>query len=462
MKKKLTNNWLLKIISAIGAVLLWMVVINIDNPTDTFTVSGIPVTVLNEQSAIRDNNLTYELMGDQTVSVEVTARRTDRRKISADDFEASIDMNEIYGATGSVAVKITVVNNKSLIRSWTQITRSIKVNVEEMQTKEFEIQVAQNGEPADSYAFSEIAVSPSTVRVTAPKSVMDTIDHAGINVDVAGASDDIQAEGTIRLLKANGQEIDMSDDRISVSASKAEVIMTAVKTNQISVDVKVTGQNNVAEGYKYINFKCDPQTILVTGAKSLIAELDNILEVTVDLTGADKDVVRTVKVSDLLPEGLNVADGQPDTINIVFQIEKLTQKSFRISKNQLSMTGASPDFGYRLGNEDAVTVVLTGLSEDLEKVNNSDLFVTLDVSSIDSPGTYELEPQVEITDEYKSYFTVTAARVEVTVTSLTTDTESSEESRTETSSEASESVNGTESTETTGTSVPSVSSEQTR
>ena len=33
MKKKLTNNLLLKIISVIAAFLLWMVVINIDNPT---------------------------------------------------------------------------------------------------------------------------------------------------------------------------------------------------------------------------------------------------------------------------------------------------------------------------------------------------------------------------------------------------------------------------------------------
>ena len=81
MKKKLTNNLLLKIISVIAAFLLWMVVINIDNPTDTFTISNIPITVQNE-NALTDSNLTYEVVGDATASVEVTARRTDRRRIS--------------------------------------------------------------------------------------------------------------------------------------------------------------------------------------------------------------------------------------------------------------------------------------------------------------------------------------------------------------------------------------------
>ena len=73
MKKKLTNNLLLKIISVIAAILLWIIVINIDNPTDTFTINDIPIQVLNEQSAITDNGLTYEIVGSQTVSVEVTA-----------------------------------------------------------------------------------------------------------------------------------------------------------------------------------------------------------------------------------------------------------------------------------------------------------------------------------------------------------------------------------------------------
>ena len=199
MKRILTNNLFLKIISVIAAVLLWGVVINIDNPTDTFTISGIPIKVVNEKAAITDNNLTYELPGEKTVSVEVTARRQDRRKISADDFEATIDLNEIYGATSSVAVNMEVVNNKGLIRSWTQITRSVRVEVENMETKLFEIRVIPVGSLDDTYTFSQSTVSPGSVRVTAPESVMSRIDHAGVVLDVSGATDNVQETGQIKL-----------------------------------------------------------------------------------------------------------------------------------------------------------------------------------------------------------------------------------------------------------------------
>ena len=46
-----------------------------------------------------------------------------------------MDLNEIYGATSSVAVNISVVSNRSLIREWSQITRSVEVDVEALETR---------------------------------------------------------------------------------------------------------------------------------------------------------------------------------------------------------------------------------------------------------------------------------------------------------------------------------------
>lgn len=426
MEKKLTNNLLLKVMSLIAAFLLWIVVINIDNPTDTFTISNIPIKILNEQSALTDNNLTYELAGEQTVSVEVTARRTDRRKISADDFEATIDMSRIYGATGYVEVNVTIVNNKSLIRAWTQITRSVRVNVEELQTKEFDIRVNQKGELADSYTFDEITISPQRVRVTAPESIMEIISYAAVDVDVDGKNDNLESEGEIRLYREDGQAIDLTaDERLVMNITSASVSMSVAKTNQISVDVQVTGQDAVASGYKYITYKCEPQTVSVTGAKALIADFDK-LTIEEDISGLSGNITRVYKVSDYLPKGLQVAEGQPDTIEIVFQIEKLTRKNFTIGKNQVNLIGAASDLTYQLGDDNVVMVVLEGLEEDLDSVTSRELAVSLDVSEIDEPGTYELVPQVEMAEEYHTYFDVSAPKIRVIVTRPSDATEATE------------------------------------
>lgn len=437
MKKKLTNNLLLKIISVIAAVLLWGVVINIDNPTDTFTISGIPIRVINEKTAITDNNLTYELPGEKTVSVEVIARRQDRRKISADDFEATIDLSEIYGATGSVAVNIEVVGNKSLIRSWTQITRSVRVDVESMETRIFEIRVIPVGTLDDTYTFSASSVSPGNVRVTAPESVMSRIDHAGVELDVNGATDNVQEAGPVKLYtdEESRNELDLTDPRVVLSVTEAEVTLGVVKTNQISVDIQVTGQDAVADGCKYINYTCEPQTILVTGPRSQIADFAK-LTIEEDLTGASENVMKVYHVQDYLPKGLEVADGQPETIEVTYQIDKLERKNFYIRRDQIRLLGVSDELEYRFGEDEGITVMLEGLSEDMEQVDAGDIRVTLDLEECKEPGTYPLEPMVELPEEYRDYFTVSAGTIRVIVTRPTSEESSSEESTPESGSTA--------------------------
>ncbi|MCI8464474.1 MAG: hypothetical protein HFI63_01255 [Lachnospiraceae bacterium] len=429
MKRKLTNNLLLKIISVIAAILLWGVVINIDNPTDTFIVNGIPIKVLNEKTAITDNNLTYELPEEKTVSVEVTARRQDRRKISAEDFAATIDLNEIYGATGSVEINIEVINNKNLIRTWTQITRSVRVDVESMQTKNFEIHVLPVGNLEETYTFSQSSVSPGNVRVTAPESVMSRIDHAGIEIDVSGATDSVQEIGKIKLYtdEESHDELDLSDPRVVLNITEAEVTLGVVKTNQISVDIQVTGQDAVADGCKYINYTCDPQTILVTGPRSQIADFAK-LTIVEDLTGVNGNVTKVYEIQDYLPKGLEVADGQPETIEVTYQIDRLEQKSFYIVRNQIQLLGVSDQLEYRLGEEDGITVTLTGLSEDIERMQSKDISVILDVESYTEPGTYSSEPVVELPEEYRDYFKVTVGHVRVIVTRPESEESFSEES----------------------------------
>ena len=44
MKKYLTNNIALKIASVVFAIMLWLIVLNVDDPTTTRVVYNIPVT----------------------------------------------------------------------------------------------------------------------------------------------------------------------------------------------------------------------------------------------------------------------------------------------------------------------------------------------------------------------------------------------------------------------------------
>ena len=69
MKKRMESDLLLKIISVVFAFLLWMFVINTDNPVIKKTFSDVPVDMLNEQ-VLDDLNQTYKIESGDTVSLE--------------------------------------------------------------------------------------------------------------------------------------------------------------------------------------------------------------------------------------------------------------------------------------------------------------------------------------------------------------------------------------------------------
>ena len=115
MKKGLMNNWGLKILSFLLAVMLWLIVVNIDDPVTTQTFNNIPVAVTNAE-VLAATNQTYQIEdGTQNVSVTVRAKRSVLNKIKADNIKATADMKELTLQTQiPISVEITGVNYESV------------------------------------------------------------------------------------------------------------------------------------------------------------------------------------------------------------------------------------------------------------------------------------------------------------------------------------------------------------
>ena len=108
MKKyKLTTNLGLKIMAFVFSVFLWLIVVNIDNPVSNTTFNNIPVTIVNDD-IIKSSGEVYQVVGEQTVSVVVSATREVRQRLSADDIIATADIKEMDTSTGLVPIKISI------------------------------------------------------------------------------------------------------------------------------------------------------------------------------------------------------------------------------------------------------------------------------------------------------------------------------------------------------------------
>ena len=113
MKKKLTNNVGLKILSILFAFLLWLVVVSVDDPVTTKPFSSIPVELINTQ-AVTGQGSVYEVLDNSDMaSIHVTAKRSVLDSLSRDNFKATADMTRMDGNLVPIEVKAKSAQAKS-------------------------------------------------------------------------------------------------------------------------------------------------------------------------------------------------------------------------------------------------------------------------------------------------------------------------------------------------------------
>lgn len=383
MKEKGINNLKLKVISIFLAFFIWLIVVNVSNP-EVARSREVPLDILNEQ-VLTDAKRTYEIIGKNTVTVYYDVRTRDEYKIRTTDFSAYVDLAELYDVTGSVQVKVDVLNNKELIKNAEAKPGVVRVETEELQTKSFELTASTDRNVAEGYALNQIALSPSEITVTGPVSKVGLISYAGVELKLNGISEDSSGEVEPVFYDANGNKLEISD-RIQVNTSEVQYQVMISKIKSLPLDFEVSGR--VAGGYRFTGVGCDTKSVSVTGPKSSLASLNKITvpASVLNLDGATEDKVCTVNLQDYLPEGVYIVGTESSMAEVRLRVEKLVTKDIMLSEKDIVKEGVSEDYVYRY-TPFRVTVTVQGLKEDLDALDGEDLNASVNLTGL-TEGTH--------------------------------------------------------------------------
>ena len=194
MKRALTKNWGLKLLAFVFSVLLWIIVMNIEDPVDERTFSGIQVTVTHPEIVTNPGN-TYQILDDsRTVSVTVKAKRSILNKIKTDDIRATADMKNLDVRTRSlIPIDISIPSYAGRFEA-TANPINLRVSIELGKSETFPITATSSGTPRDGYQVGELKANPEKIKISGPESVIDSIDKVVALVDVSGQSKDEEKE----------------------------------------------------------------------------------------------------------------------------------------------------------------------------------------------------------------------------------------------------------------------------
>ena len=409
--KCITNNFGLKILAVIFAGVLWLAVVNIDDPVTTrsFTTT---VSVENGDYLTGIGKY-YEIINNSnTITFKVSGKRSYLERMGNSDFRATADLKMIENLN-RVPVEITPQRYGGYVTVASKLYY-LDLDVEDLVSKPFVISVQTDGKPSKQHALGETSVSPSLLRVSGPASVVDTIDKAVAAVNVEEMSQDLTDSVIPILYNKDGNEVDTKD--LTFNIQNVMVSVRILDTKDVTLNFQTAG--TLQEGYEYVGIEYEPQTVSVKGASAVLNTVNSITipEEVLDLTDATGNIEKEVDISAYLPEGVSLTKSNQAKISVTVKIEKHERRKFELPTANITVG----NLGSRYAAEfltDTVAVELEGLASELDTLDASTLTGSIDVSGM-TEGEHTVNLEVNLDSKFKLVKNATVTVDIVTASSI--------------------------------------------
>ena len=382
MKHRITKNWGLKLVSFVFAVMLWFIITNINDPVSPLEVSGIPVTIKNGE-LITDKGQIYEVLDgtDRIDKVVIRAPRSIIDTLSASNVIAEADMNDLT-SLNTISIRLSTNKYNDKIESITGSIDSVKLNIENKQTRSFPIRPNVTGEIKEGYMVGNISTEQNLISVSGPESVVSQIARAQAEVDISGFTSNIGTDSDIRLYNEEGVEI--RSRIIEKNISKVRINVEILEQKTVPVIYTVSGVP--ADGFRTTGEITGSRSSVVIAGKSdtlrNIAAIE-VPEGAIDVTGARETVETMVDLQQYLPEGIILAEeGFDGKVSVAVQVEQERRQTVSVAVEDIAVMGVPAGYTATVAEPDErYSYVLVGLASDLGEINVNELEVYVDAEA---------------------------------------------------------------------------------
>jgi len=401
MKKRLTNNLFLKIVSVMIAILVWLLIANINDPVVTKTYT-IPVSIQNG-AYIESISKTYRVEASEQVVTVILRGHSSLVENRSHDIQAVADLTQIVDMNTKpyVMVPITVTCKGLEAENITVIPQNMKVVIEEVESQEFVVGVNTGGTSPDSEFWigtGSLTANPAKVTIMGPASLIQKIDSVVATVDVSYMKRDTVKECDLIVFDKNGDKLTENQmnylrfKNMTEPTVEVQVGLWKVRT-EVSLEVNVSG--SPGSGYEVNDILMTPAKINVAGteeALQLLKSNNNTIKIPIVLSGETEDFETTIDLTKYLPDDINLASDTQSAIAHV-SIMPTGSKQFTVSTKNIS--GINLDRYKAVYETDKLTVRITGDPEALTKVNENTVKPVIDFQGVE-PGTSELPVQITL------------------------------------------------------------------
>lgn len=382
MKHRITKNWGLKLVSFLFAAMLWIIVTNINDPVSPLEIENIPVTIKNAD-LITDKGQIYEVLENtDRVDVLIRAPRSIIDTLDVSNVIAEADMNDLTNVD-TIPIRLSTNKYNDKLESIRGNIDSVKLNIENKQTRSFPIRANVTGEVKEGYMVGNVSTEQNLIRVSGPQSVISQIARAQADVDVSAAfTGNIGTDSDIRLYNEDGVEI--RSQSIEKNISKVRVNVEILEKKSVPIVYRASG--TPADGFRMTGVITGSRNNITIAGKSEtlrnIGSID-IPETAIDVTDAQESVETVIDLNDYLPEGVRmVEDDFEGKVTVSVQIEPERRQTVYIQVDDIQITGVPAGYTAVITEpEERYGIVLVGLASELSEIDVNAMETYVDVAA---------------------------------------------------------------------------------
>lgn len=413
-KRKLTDNLSLKIMSVAIAIVVWLIVVNIDNPVGTNYYTITDVELINKEYVESSDTIGKMCMPEEnqdSVKVAITASKKVRDRIRLSDITAVADLQQAVSLdTDPVMVPITVTCSAAgVLPSDIKVTpQNLTVNLDEKETQEFVVNVSKGDtKPGKDYEVGSLTASPEKIRITGPKTLVNKIDKVNATIALDDNTEDYTQEVNLTIYDKNQETLSESEMNSLRIENNAKVVVTA-KLWKIRTGVKIAAGyiGTPASGYQVGSVKTVPDTISVAGnteGLESLSENDNMITIPadrIDISGESKDVERKISLKNLLPDNVKLTSDSSEDVWVTVSILPVGSQEFNLPTKNIEVKN-KPDNLQVTFETAQIALRIKSESEDLADLNiDEDVKAEIDLKDKEA-GNYKVPVKLSLPGGYE-------------------------------------------------------------
>lgn len=384
------------LLSFMIAFSMWTYVVTNVSVEDTTTIHNVPVVFQNE-GALSSRSLMLTEGAGQTVTLTITGTRSEILKLNNNNISVIVDLSRIYDA-GLQSVQYSVNYPADVVTSTFEYTADktrIALTVEEQVSKPVDVIHKYTGRVAEGYMadYETVLMDHRKVTVTGPASVVDQIDHAEFTITLDGLTEPLDQDYEYVLCDAEGNPVEVPNvEFVHTDVDKIHVSLSVQRYKEIPLRLNVISGGGATE--ETTSIFMDTDKIMVSGSDEALEKLEYLVIGEIDLAQIKETTKLAFPVT--MPAGVINRTGV-DTINVTVSFPALTTKTFTISTIQPVNV---PEGTEAIVVTKQISVTVRGPRSIVQRMQNTDITVTVDFSNMEIGSTVTKQPTVTISANY--------------------------------------------------------------